>query len=79
VYPNPAHDYLIIDYLVQPENKDAFILITDSKGGLINKIELNQASGQHIMNCRDLQSGLYYISLITNKNVVLTQKVTIAK
>jgi hypothetical protein len=31
------------------------------------------------MNCRDLKSGLYYISLITNKNVVLTKKVTIAK
>lgn len=79
VYPNPALDYVILDFGMQKEDITAVVHITDNKGRLINTIYLDEPVGQLMVGCRELTSGLYHFTLITKRKIVISRKVTIAK
>ena len=79
VYPNPALDYVILDFGMQKEDITAVVHITDNKGRLINTIHLDEPVGQLMVGCRELTSGLYHFTLITKRKIVISRKVTIAR
>lgn len=79
VYPNPALDYVILDFKMQKEDVTAVVHITNNKGQLVNRIHLEEPVGQLMVGCRELTSGLYHFTLITKRKIVISRKVTIAK
>lgn len=65
IYPNPAADVLNIELT---ENVDLLsVNILDLSGRLVNNREFKNVNGRIELNINDLISGLYIVSLKTNK------------
>lgn len=64
VYPNPANDILRIEGL---SSHTAIIEFYDNNGRLVKSV--NFSDGQEI-SIRDLASGIYYIKINSNKNII---------
>ena len=79
VYPNPAKDYFIIDYFLLEGNTSAIIGINDITGKLVKNINIHDKQNQIVVETKDLQSGIYYISLMTNNSISKTVKIAIFK
>jgi hypothetical protein len=76
VYPNPARDYCIVDYLMDIMDVDASLHITTPQGKLLQQFTLSNPTGQKIIDLKGLADGLYYITLKTKRNMVVTRKIT---
>jgi len=77
VYPNPAYDYVIIDYELKTEDKNSLIQISDNTGRIIKTITLNSAIGQKVFDCKGMTSGLYNFVLKTSRKVLETKRISI--
>lgn len=77
VYPNPAYDYVIIDYKLKTGDKTAVLRISDNTGKVIKTISIDKPIGQQVIECSGITSGLYNFSLITKKKTVLSRKINI--
>ena len=77
VYPNPAYDYVIIEYELRAEDKNAFVQISDNTGRIIKTITLNSSTGQKVVDCKGITSGLYNFVLKTNINVLEIKRISI--
>jgi hypothetical protein len=78
IYPNPAHDYLIIDYQMEEKEMNAILRLTSPQGHLVQQYTIDQPIGQQLIDVQSLADGLYYLTLITKRNQVITRKITIA-
>lgn len=67
VQPNPAKDYVSIKTL--PNSR---IHIYNTAGNIIK--EFNNVFGESIVDIRDLNEGIYYVSITEPDSEVLTQK-----
>ncbi|MDQ3192664.1 MAG: T9SS type A sorting domain-containing protein [Bacteroidota bacterium] len=65
VYPNPANEYLTIDFLNQ--NQKVHYEIYDMTGRLAFKGVINSAS-QNIISLQGIENGMYIIKIIDNKD-----------
>jgi len=73
VYPNPAADYIVINYNL-PISSKATLRITDAGGKQVMVKQLsNSASGQTSVNVKALTAGVYYIQVITGEGVQTTR------
>ena len=66
VYPNPSHDYFIIEYYFEIIPEQARYSITDPLGRIIEDGILESQQNQLIKRTSTYKSGLYTISLIIN-------------
>jgi hypothetical protein len=75
VFPNPASDYAQISY----NSTDAItIQITDLSGRILSS--KNYQASDNIIETSDLANGMYFISLLNEKNTIIqTQKLFISK
>lgn len=80
VYPNPANEFTTISYSL-PENIHIEIAIFDAMGRRIETlVRTEKKNGNHkiIWNSNSIQSGLYYIKLMTRKQII-TQPLVISR
>ncbi len=75
VYPNPAENYLIIDFGVN--NVESIILI-DPAGRTVKRIRAGK-NGNNILDTSKLKPGLYTVSVHFENQRVINQKVVISK
>ena len=74
IYPNPNKGDLIVTMsLPGDETKDAVIQVINVNGQIVKQVKVNS---QHKLNFSIKETGLYFIKLITNKQVY-TRKVTV--
>jgi hypothetical protein len=78
LYPNPARDYCVLDYQMELQDVEATLLVTTPQGKVIKQLTLAQPTGQKIIDLKGLADGLYYITLKTKRNLVVTRKITIS-
>jgi hypothetical protein len=78
VYPNPARDYCIVDYQMDIMDVDASMQITTPQGKLLQQFTLSNPTGHTIIDLKVLADGLYYITLKTKRNLVVTRKITVS-
>ncbi|MCF8225314.1 MAG: T9SS type A sorting domain-containing protein [Bacteroidales bacterium] len=74
-YPNPATDFLNIDYELT-EHGSLTIEIFKLSGGLVNEILIrDQGIGKHTYQCdlRNLQSGVYIFKIRQNNKFLIEQ------
>lgn len=64
LYPNPARDYINIEFLLQRQS-DVTISLIDIRGALIKSVKLNNQDGliEHKLDLTNLPNGLYFIRL----------------
>jgi hypothetical protein len=79
VYPNPSHDYFIIDYYFEIVPKDASYSISDPLGRMIDEGTIEGQQDQIIIRTSDYCSGLYTINLIINGKIENFKKLNIIK
>ncbi len=78
INPNPATDYLRVQYNQQSENvRNSKIRITDNTGKIVKEQSISNGQSEIIIS--DLPNGTYNISLKEDSKIINTQKIVINK
>lgn len=77
VYPNPAHDFITIEYNTGNDNANGKIEIIDESGRRAYMRNLTRQFDQIIMDTRYLKPGNYIIKLVINTKPVCSSKFVI--
>lgn len=78
-YPNPAINNTSLSYTLPKEVKNAEIRMYNLTGSVVKKIVLNEKEGRVTISTSELNTGLYYFTLVADHNVIITRKVIISK
>ena len=78
-YPNPASQWVAINYTLPCPSEKATISIYDASGKNVDIIELQAAIGQTIWDTRKIPSGLYFYCLQVNGDTIDNRKLIISK
>jgi hypothetical protein len=70
IFPNPARDYIIIEYALKEEPGNTIMKLYDAAGKVIRKISVNDTHDWLIVPVSDLSEGTYLCSLHFNDNTV---------
>ena len=62
VYPNPADDYITIEYAIIDFSKGTKLRLSDMQGRTIKQIVLNNQIGKIKIDVTDLEKGIYVLS-----------------
>jgi hypothetical protein len=81
VFPNPAKDYVIIEFLIAPKepNSSVAIEINDASGILIEKIVTSKIYDQVLFKTSKLNKGIYLCVLKVNNQVIASNKFIISR
>jgi len=77
LHPNPAKDYVIIDYILDMAKSDAIIKITDISGRIQSKVMLNNKQDQLVIDTKAYKPGIYFVTLWSNGKMLDTIKFSI--
>lgn len=61
VYPNPAKDYVVIENDIENENLGEFVVIANTLGKEIRKIELHENCKSERIDISGLPKGFYLL------------------
>ena len=73
-YPNPAVSKVKVDYALPEYVNEASIQITNMLGVQVREIKLEELNGTARIEVSELQNGIYFYSLVSDKKLVLTRK-----
>lgn len=79
VFPNPARDFIIIEYNKSNKEDQTQILIINSQGIKIDSYFLGKNQDQKIISTGGMQSGTYIIQLLVNGCAKESKKVIITR
>jgi hypothetical protein len=79
VYPNPAREYIIVEYKVQEAELPAVVKVMDSKGSVVARLPVNDVEGQMLYETKGINSGLYCFTLVTRLNTMVSKKLNVLK
>ena len=77
-YPNPTHDRFILA-LHSPINSDGLIIISDQLGKQVKVVKLDSNSITQEVNISEIQSGIYFVSVVINERKIETKKIVIIR
>lgn len=79
VYPNPANNFITIEYNYGNTKLIGSINITDPSGKLVYSEEPDSSFDQIILDTHNFSPGNYVIQLVINKKTVCTAKFVISR
>ena len=79
IYPNPANDYLTVDYKLAEQKGDISILIIDVMGKSVYTEQLNRLEDIVLINLKDIKPGTYICNLINGSDCDFAEKFVINK
>ena len=77
VYPNPANDYIIIEYQFDDIPSQGMINIHNASGRIIKSFSISRSRNQEIIPVSDLPTGLYLITLVIEGVKKVSAKINI--
>lgn len=77
VYPQPANEYMIIDYQYEEGFINGKLELTNLAGLRVFETQLNSPYGQKAIDVNNLLPGIYLMRLVSNGNVVYHAKIMI--
>lgn len=78
-YPNPATTNIQIEYSIPVETTSAKIIIRNLVGDVVIETPLKELQGKANISVADLESGVYFYSLLLNESTLTTRKLIINK
>jgi len=75
--PNPANDYLRIQYAAPAEAADMEVQLVSPTGAIAIDIRLAEPQGARQIGLSHLPAGLYYLHFVANGMVISVQKVVV--
>jgi hypothetical protein len=79
VFPNPAWDYVIIEFNTEEFDSQGLIVMTDITGRIIQSLEVHNGHNQVIIEVGNLSKGVYNLTLFVNGNAVDTEKISVTR
>jgi len=79
VYPNPANDYVIVEYQLVDETDKAVVKIIDNNGFIRQTIAQENNHGFMVIDTRDLETGTYICHVAASGKLVGVAKFIIFK
>mgnify|MGYP002640856413 CR=1 FL=1 len=76
-YPNPAQDFVSVNYTSGPESEQFKFVISDMLGSTVKVISLRDQQGTVKVSVDELENGVYFYSFITERYVLVTRKLII--
>ncbi|MFK5857414.1 MAG: T9SS type A sorting domain-containing protein [Bacteroidota bacterium] len=77
VYPNPATNYVNIDYKLPNEVTNASVKIVNILGSVVKEQIINTQNSSIRMDVSDMNGGIYFYSVFINEDVFSTKKLII--
>jgi len=74
LYPNPATEYLVMEYFLPYKSVSAIATVTNTSGLNIENLLINPSGNQKILDLRKYKPGTYLIRLISGGKVLETKK-----
>ena len=79
INPNPASDYAVLDVENTFLEKNIKLFIFDALGKIILEKNIQNTDSQHLIDINNLQSGIYFYQIISEKQKNKPQKLLIVK
>jgi len=79
VFPNPAMDYIIVEYAHYDDSDEVQLTLFDSRGIKTGIFSLTKSKDQKVISTSDMPSGTYFIQLCVNGMPKATCKVVIIR
>ena len=79
VYPNPAGDYIYVNYKLPEESKNIRIKIISINGRVERSIDLKYSVDIKMIRLAELSNGMYFILLEANGKTVDSANISIIK
>lgn len=77
LYPNPAHGSVLVEYNAAGCSEDLMLTITDMKGSIQHSERLQYVEDSKYVNIDKLPRGNYIVNVLSEGNVVYTNKLII--
>ena len=77
--PNPPNGNTVIKYFAPNDARNAQILVTDMKGGVLKTYKIATGEGQLIIKSGELPSRTYNYTLYVNNTQIDTKQMIIAR
>jgi hypothetical protein len=78
-YPNPANSQTALTYTLNEDSQNNHIMIYDMLGAVVKDIKLERKQGTVNINTSDINSGVYFYSLVVDDNVITTRKLVVTR
>ena len=79
LFPNPAGNYVILDYDLIEIFVNCTVIITDMNGKMVDSFMLKDKQNQIILNLKNKPNGIYIFNLYAGNELLETEKLTISK
>ncbi len=79
VYPNPANEFITIEYNAGSEENQLMIEVIDKKGRLVYNTNLTRRIDQIIIDTRNFKSGNYIIRLVSGSKCIGNANIIISR
>jgi len=76
-YPNPAINKFNIDYNFDTNINKASLKIVNLLGSVVKEVEIDQNSNKLSMDISNLDSGVYFYSIVVDNQILQTKKLVI--
>jgi hypothetical protein len=76
LFPNPAGDYVIAYYELDPKYKSGEIDLLDIKGNLLKNYQINSGKDQIVIDLKAYPRGIYLISLNGKNHLIDSKKLS---
>ena len=79
VYPNPANEFITIEYIADSAENQLMIEVIDEKGRLVYNTNLTRRIDQIIIDTRNFKSGNYIIRLVSGSKCIGNANIIISR
>lgn len=76
--PNPANGFTNLSYSLKSNVQSGRIVVYNMLGGLVKEIKLDDKQGTVKLNLANMNSGVYFYSLIADEKVINTRKLVVS-
>jgi len=77
VFPNPANDYVVVDYIAEGKNGIVLLSIIDLNGKPMFAEVQNEIRNQKVISTTNWKSGIYLVTVSVNGSTIKSRKLTI--
>jgi hypothetical protein len=77
IYPNPATNYVNLDFNLTSAVKEAKVRIINLIGSVVKEVEIERSTNQLKLDISDLDNGVYFYSVLINGDTYKTKKLVV--
>jgi hypothetical protein len=79
LFPNPAGNYVILEYDLREIFVNCKVIISDMNGKMVDSFMLKYKQNQIVLNLKNKPNGIYIFNLYAGNELLETEKLTISK